>query len=157
MTRGKWAILLIFAIGLSAASAALWYLRQQGRRALDFWGGEHAQRIMQSPRVEVALWPTTPDAGAQAWFDVSQARGLINLRRALLSDASFDWSAGTNADPRWEYLLRFTDESGKHTTLCISLSDARIAIVGPHRSVSMEPIANAMAAFMREQLLPRRE
>jgi hypothetical protein len=160
MTHGKWISLAILVLAVAMSASALWYLSRQGRRALQFWGAEHARRIVQAPQVELIVvdgsaddatgtQPAGPDRSQRR--DISTARGLLNVRRGLVTDASFDWSdlAPTPSD-RWDYLLSFRDETGE-TVVGFSLDEARVGRVDTGPAISTAPVARGLKQFLEEQ------
>ncbi|MBW3596384.1 MAG: hypothetical protein KY475_03805 [Planctomycetes bacterium] len=118
---GTLVILVIVFAALAASGFAWWHQYQQSRRALAYWGAGGATLIRRGEIVElIELGPRSPDDGAatetlfertiQGRFDISAAPGLVHSRQSLISDASFQWDAETDAAPAWEYVLRFRDE-----------------------------------------------
>jgi hypothetical protein len=116
-------VLGLVVLGAGLASFAIWFQWQQTRRCLDFYGSAVARRIQVAPRVE--LWEPRGGAGfdgadgeggprpetAQR-FDVSQARGLVHLRRGLVEDANFDWDSRHASGGAWDAALAFYDRPG---------------------------------------------
>ena len=113
---GKRVIILLFAVGLAAATFSLWYHYQSGRRALALWGREDAVLIARAPAITAEQLvpgdaaPQAAEATAApldgpierlgiggkfyrvvARADASQARGVSNIRRALLMDITYRW------------------------------------------------------------------
>jgi hypothetical protein len=105
--------LLILALGLAAF--AVWFQWRQTRRCLAFYGAQAARSIQSAPRVE--LWRLRTDAATGAVValdrtDVSAARGLVHLRRGLVEDANFNWSADPDrrrSAPEWDVAFAFFD------------------------------------------------
>jgi hypothetical protein len=103
--------LLLVAVGL--ALFAVWFQWSQTRRCLAFYGAEAARSIQSAPRVE--LWRLQWNAAsgrvrALERVDISAARGLVHLRRGLVEDANFKWSAdatGRRSAPGWDVALAF--------------------------------------------------
>ena len=93
---GTWIVGGMIALAAALAVFAVWYQWGQTRRCLAFYGSEVAHRIQAAPRVE--LW-WLDDAGVtvrpepERRIDVSQARGLVHLRRGLVEDANFAWDS----------------------------------------------------------------
>jgi hypothetical protein len=141
--RGKLLILGMFALAAAAAVFGIWYLRTLSQRSLAYWGPEVADLITRAGKVEAAEMPDG------AWRDVSQARGLINLRRALVSDASFDWDAPTTEPVRWQYALRFRDQD-RQVLLLISLEAGQVMLEGRPPPVSSRPILSGLKSFLQE-------
>jgi hypothetical protein len=128
---GKLVIVVIFAVAIGAALVSLWHHRASGRRALEFWGTETAVLIARAPRIE-AIWLAPADSdressedqgrpirrlgiGGRFYIvkdtrDASQARGVSNIRRALVLDVSFQWDAPERrGPPDWQYAFEFRD------------------------------------------------
>ncbi len=123
MNRGKLVTVGIVLVAVAAASTAWWYSSVRGKHALAFWGGPAAFLIRTSEWTE--LWRFA-DAGDDApasvvsgsvgksnveRFDVSRAPGLVHLRQALISDASYDWTETLpDGAPNWQFALHFRDD-----------------------------------------------
>lgn len=105
--------LLLLALGLAAF--AVWFQWSQTRRCLAFYGAQAARSIQSAPRVE--LWRLRTDAvtgGVVALdrIDISTARGLVHLRRGMVEDANFNWSADPDrrrSAPDWDVAFAFFD------------------------------------------------
>lgn len=83
--------LVLLAAGLGAF--AVWFQWGQTRRSLAFLGPDAAHGIQAAPRVE--LWSLEARdgriRGSERW-DVSQAPGLVHLRRGLVEDVNYRWA-----------------------------------------------------------------
>lgn len=128
MNRGKLAVVAMLMVAVGLAAFALWFNIQRGQRSLAFWGREAAQRIQQARQVEL-LWlaPATEDAadgerltiGGATYRvtrrqDISQARGLIHARTALLDDHSYVWNRQASGG-QYELAARFIADGGATT------------------------------------------
>ena len=108
--RGSLVVVACVLLGLALASFAVWFQRGQTRRCLAYYGGPASTAIQSAPRVE--LWdleprfPVHPPAVAGR-RDVSRAPGLVHLRRGLVEDANFDWSASAAGAHDWQTALAF--------------------------------------------------
>ena len=141
--RGKAIIIGMLSLALAATAFGIWYLRGLSQRSLGYWGPEVSDLISRAPQVEVMQLPDG------LWEDISQARGLINLRRALVADASYDWEA-TSAQPlRWHYALRFRDD-GREAVLVFSLDSGQVMLKDRPPSVSARPILRGLKSFFAE-------
>src|SRR6185295_18699265 len=121
------------AVALLMAAFAWWWNRQQGRRALEFWGKDSALAIRDGKKVELLrLRPKSSrsadlkDPEVVETKDISRAQGLIHARHSLLQDASFDWSAkpaGLSRFPTKQDVLavRFTRQDVATTIVFIDL------------------------------------
>lgn len=104
---------------------------------------------------EIAF-PDAPQLVVADKLDISDVRGLIHARHALVEDASFDWDrlrqAGLQDDePRdWEFVLRFIDGSSE-VSARIDLENGWLNIVGTPREVSVGPIVGGLSTFLRRQ------
>jgi hypothetical protein len=122
---GKLVTLGILLLALLAAGVAWWNNWSKGRRAMAYWGSQAASRIRLAP--SVTLYELSDAASVQdpeslalgpqklrivEQRDISQARGLVHARQALIQDASFNWQVVNTAKPEWRYALRFQDPQG---------------------------------------------
>lgn len=116
-------------LGIMAATLAVSYQRTQTRRCLDFYGAEAAWRVAKAPRVE--LWKLGPTGRtgrlvAISRHDVTDAKGIVHLRRGLVEDAGFRWDGKSSLarlpDRAWDYALVFSDPaSDGRTTVVVDL------------------------------------
>lgn len=87
-TRGQIVVGAMLAVALLMATFAWWWNYNRGIQTLAFYGAEGTVLLRAAPVVEyLRPEPEGP-------VDISQAKGLINARASLLSDASYDWSEG---------------------------------------------------------------
>ena len=107
--RGKLVLLAMVLVGLGAASFAFWFRYERGKRTIDLWGSDAVLLVRDAEVVELlVLRPADASAvdpaalaAAQAQeaisvagehlhvdeqIDISQARGLVHLRHALVQD-----------------------------------------------------------------------
>lgn len=129
-------------LGLVAAATGIWYQREQTRRCLDFYGVEAARRITTAARIELLELAPTDAAGrlrAVKRREITAAKGLVHLRRGLVEDANFNWSAAAGAgrlpDSAWDLAFVFSDPAaggGATTTLVVDFDDrgGHVAVVG---------------------------
>ena len=157
---------MLLLAGVTSA-AAIWYLRGLSQRSMSFWGPAAGELILQAPQVEALRLAPAESAealpagerltiGGQAFDviqrrDISQARGLVNVRRALMQDASYEWSVPPPAPPvRWSYALRFTDQD-RAATLLLVLDPPAAKPLDRDESVGTRPIVAGLRAFFAEQ------
>lgn len=176
--RGTRLVIGLLALGLAAAATGIWFQWQQTRRCLDFYGATAARRISAAPTVE--LWTLVPGShpGRLRAFgrrDVSQARGLVHLRRGLVEDANFEWDASSGAtgdlggrlpDEAWTFALAFTDPAhpgGAATVVAFSVAAdgaspshdggrAAMAVVGRPGRVALGRIAAGLQRWVAATL-----
>ncbi len=96
---------------------AVWFQWKQTRRCLGFFGPDVAGAIQSAPTVE--LWGLTAEGGRviqTSTHDVSQAPGLVHLRRGLIEDVNYDWATGGHAgrparlpSADWDVAIAFRD------------------------------------------------
>jgi len=142
MNRGALTILAILILAASMASVAVWFQHRTGRQCLEIWGVEGANLIRHAKVVEAlrlkpgddsstAAETTEPDdangesagpvevltvgdreVAVLGRVDISQARGLLHARHALIVDHNFDpQQKPPSSAPSWQYALRFQDGS----------------------------------------------
>jgi hypothetical protein len=75
--------------------------------------------------------------------DAAAARGINNLRRALVLDTTYNWSEQPPAgEPTWKYGLAMTDERDWVTVL-FDFDTRQIAMAGGRRTAVLNPEASA--------------
>lgn len=128
MQRGKWAVVFMLVLGLSAAVFAWQWNRARGRQAAEFWGADVAKLIRSAKQVEAFRLDGGPfeiEPKVLETKDVSKAPGLLHARNALLEDASFEREHPSAADPLFKYAVRFTDGE-RHATLYLDPNTRQI-------------------------------
>ena len=130
---GSVLVLGLLLLGLVAAVTGIWFQWGQTRRCLEFYGPRVAKLIAEAPRVE--LWTLEPGSSprrlrAVGRQDVSQAPGLVHLRRGLVEDANFRWEeVGDRTAPlpvaAWDSALVFaTPEDGENAAAVLAIDFA---------------------------------
>lgn len=162
LIEGKYAIVGVLVVALAGALGSWWYHGQLQRRAISLWGREVAELIQTAPQAELLkLEPAGDDAtngrrdvlaahGVKLAIverrDASRAPGLIHLRRSLISDKSFLWSAPLEAcRPRWQYALRFSD-GDRAATLLLDFDCEQAMLAEKGARVSIQPMTRPDAA-----------
>jgi hypothetical protein len=156
LNSGKLVILGMLAVALAAAAFAWWRQYHLGRRSLEYWGAEGARLIRAAPQVElVKLSGAAAEAPPNSLRrDVSQARGLVHARQALISDASFLWGDKPSTTPAWEYALVFRDGSREFTVL-LDLSRDLAGSGALRAPVRLGPtLSQGLRQFLAEQITP---
>jgi hypothetical protein len=164
INRGKLVILLMLMTAVAAAGVAWWYQFRQGGKVLQLWGSAAAYRIRLAPKCE--LWQLAPLSDEenderllvndQAWTiaarrDITEARGLVHARQALIQDANYLFEVPPHDKlPDWSYALRFQDESGQ-TLLVFALADGWVFEPQSGRYARLTPIIGGLQKFFREQ------
>jgi type II secretory pathway pseudopilin PulG len=115
-TSGKKLVLVVILLGILAAGASWWYRYSATRRSAEFWGPQAATLIRSASHVTLRSDEPSPNAEgvdeADVPRDVSQAKGLKNLRDALLLDSKFDWASTAKLDTDWSSSLVFAAAEG---------------------------------------------
>lgn len=75
--------------------------------------------------------------------DALAAKGINNLRRALVLDTTYNWSEAAPAgDPQWKYGLAMTDQRDWVTVL-FDFETRQIALAGGRKTAVLNPEASA--------------
>jgi hypothetical protein len=173
-SRGTRLVIGLVLLGLAAAATGIWFQRQQTRRCLAFYGSHASRQISAASTVE--LWTLGPGSGPGRLRvlerrDVSQARGLVHLRRGLVEDANFLWhdaadppeaAAGRLPDGAWDCALAFTDPSEPSiaaTVIAFAFGGGEatggqgaIAVVGQPGRIAMGRIAAGLEKWITATL-----
>lgn len=156
---GAGLVIGLLLLGIAAGALAIAFQRGQTRRCLAFYGPGIARRVSSAPLVE-AWWLEPGDAPgvlrAVERRDVSQAPGLVHLRRGLVEDANFRWTdAGPAADRlppgHWDVALVFSDPAhpGEAARLVIDLDDdGALAVVGRPGRIGLGRIGAGLAKWL---------
>jgi hypothetical protein len=89
---------------------------------------------------------------AVAVKDASQARGVSNIRRALVLDVTYQWDAPPTGEPTWEYALEFRD--GPRSALVLfDFNTHQVGFAQGTQGIQLDPAANDdWRKFFVEQL-----
>lgn len=118
-------------LAAALAAFAVWFQWNQTRRCLALYGADRARVIQTARRVELWRLELDPQSGRPLVAerqDISQARGLVHLRRGLVEDANFSWpdAAGDRLPAgAWDEALAFytSDTPSPAVVLAIDLND----------------------------------
>jgi hypothetical protein len=170
---GKLVIIGILGVALAAAGVSWWFRYKGTHRAIEFWGPEAAILIRDAPKVTLFRMPS-PDVMRLTLYDpvraslddsardISQARGLVHLRHALLEDRNFGSPAASEQRPvinnnTGYWLLSFYDRKTQKTAIVLFSEDCRHATRQKLRlmayeltSISTEPIAAGLREMFAE-------
>ncbi|MBC7856776.1 MAG: hypothetical protein IAF94_25380 [Pirellulaceae bacterium] len=149
-SSGKLVVLSIFAVALLMAAFAWWWNRQQGRRAMEFWGRDSALAIRDGKVVELVKLRMKSGrlVDLEAFDiveskDISQAQGLLHARYSLLQDASFDWEANplghSQLEPKDVLAVRFSRHDVTTTIVFMDMTVGRMF----HSESGRENVLNA--------------
>jgi len=119
-TTGVYTTSALLLLGVVAAAVAWSYNFRETNQALQAWGPSGVRLIRDAKHVTYVRLaePATPGDLTQHASrhpktdhqDISRAKGLLHLRRALLDDRSFHWQLDTDlADVRFAHVLAFHD------------------------------------------------
>ncbi len=126
---GRGVVLLMVGLGAGLALFAILHQRNQTVRCLRFLGAPAARRIAASSHVELLrLQPGDREGrvlAVERW-DISSARGVVHLRRGLVEDANYAWSArdddrsdagGRLPAAAWRWGIAFAGSAGAGGTI----------------------------------------
>ena len=86
--------------------------------------------------------------------DVSEARGIVHLRRGLVEDAGFRWEhagpPGRLPAESWDYAFVFTDEDGGQTAVVVDLdaSGGWLAVAGQGGRVGLGRLGHGLSSWI---------
>jgi hypothetical protein len=172
---GKLLIAAMLLAAIAAATASWWFRYEATHQAAQFWGPDAARLIRDAPQATLYNEPfasvasLAPDTAAiqgvidKSAIDISDARGLVHLRNALLEDHSFTWPAENEVWPnpvgdiQYWWLVFADPQNGKSATVTFShdcLQAAKLTAT-PNGSyhmtpVSTEPIATGLREMFNE-------
>jgi hypothetical protein len=179
--RGKLVIFAMLSLALLAALFSMWYHYQGGDRTRDFFGTPTALLFVAAPEIVAlrleataqaepefeGMEPEPPEGPSvefnnQFWkvtgdADVIQAKGIANIRQALVQDVCYDWRAAPPKEPaNWQYALEFND--GKlWATVLFDFDSRQLALAGGKRSAMLDAAVNAdWKQFFAEQFADER-
>lgn len=154
---GAWLVAGMLALGVALAAFAIAWQWGQTRRCLSFYGSEAAHRIQSAPRVE--LWRLAPGAHLpppeDARTDISQARGVVHLRRGLVEDANFAWDQPPAPEPAPAVALAFFErgaDAEPATVLVVRLDESggSLEVAGRPGAVTLGRIAAGMRKWLAD-------
>lgn len=94
---------------------------------------------------------------AVAVKDASQARGVSNIRRALVLDVTYQWDAPPAGDPNWEYALEFR-EGPRSELVLFDFNTHQVGLARGTSTIQLDPAANDdWRKFFVEQLGERQK
>ena len=172
--QGKYVIIFIFGTALAAAVFAWTFQYMRGRHILELWGVDNARLIRvegksvtllelaDDPREanneEEALSQETFEIDGQEFFveesrDVSEVRGLIHARQALIEDGSFQWDQPRgDCQAQWQYVLQFAD-GDRTATVLFDTHCRRARLWKTDREAAITPkVFDGWLKFLSEQL-----
>src|SRR5262245_41294466 len=123
LSRGKLIVLAILLLAVGLAVVNMIVQTRASGRAVAHWGPEASHLILSAGGAEILkLEPVLPDSpvkpkteyldtSAQRFAivrrrDISQAPGVLHVRRALVADSLYDWEAASavpGQSPTWRY------------------------------------------------------
>lgn len=152
MVRGKLVILTILGLAAAMTGFAVWYRYQQSDQSVALWGADHARRMRNAPQVEAwklgagsssstaATAPDGQNVAIASRRELTDIPDLSYIRRALVTDAFFEWDKPSAADkrPHWTHVLRFRNGS-ETTTIWIDDALDRVMLEETKTAASMNP------------------
>lgn len=128
---GKYLVLGLVVLAVIAGVASWWYHYAGLHQANRFWGSPAAGLIAQPSQVtayDVVKQTESQNASARSldlrspWTavnprDVTEARGMVHLRHALMNNRSYEWDEQPAADPDWRWCLEFFNDDAQTLVL----------------------------------------
>lgn len=159
---GKYALLVVIALGVAGAGGGWWYQHNLQRHSLELWGHDAARLMLNAPEVDLCTLEQTSGTSlstkivieGQSYVtedcgSVAGRRGFVHLRHSLLNDYSFDWPDPAAGAKRWRYLLRFRD--GEKTARLVLADDFHYAmLLETGATACIKPIAAGMKTVLHE-------
>lgn len=110
-----------------------------------------AEKVAAEPTVKALEFNGTPWI-VTASKDAARAKGIANLRRALVLDTTYDWAdPPADAEPRWTYGLAVEDGHDWATVL-FDFDSRQVGLAGGRKTALLNPEANAeFKGFFDEQ------
>lgn len=164
---GKLVIVGILVVAFAAAGMSWWFRYSATHRAAEYWGPKAARLIRDAPAVQ--FWPHEPPADLEtvrmalistgnivdpaAVRDITNARGLIHLRNALLDDRSYRWPA---VDPpegaNWKWVVSFRNDPANEGAMVILSDDCKLLVDfdRPRQVLSCESIAVGLSEMIAD-------
>lgn len=165
LNPGSLLVVGLLGLGVVAAATGIWFQWQQTRRCLAFYGVDTAGMISRAPEVE--LWLLAPAADGHTGrlragrrLDISEAKGLVHLRRGLVEDANFAWTPSPASQPQpdaaWDVALVFSAEEASagsgRSVLAVDFGadpgDARLTVVGKPGRVTLGKMAKGLREWV---------
>jgi hypothetical protein len=154
-------------VALVAAGGSWWFRYSSTHQAAKFWGVETASLIRDASVVTFSTFSErVSNQGAkfdsaadhsfadepQVRHDVTEARGLVHLRNALLESHNFNWpSQRASTTMRWKHALVFTDSATGHSVCILFSPESKlVASLETNSELSFEPMAAGVAEMFGE-------
>jgi hypothetical protein len=159
MNQGKVVILTIAALALGAAGFSVWFRYHHSHRAVELWTPAHAARMRNAGDVEV--WRLGTSGGEEIEAPTGETahvigrRALVNVadlnyvRKAMLTDAFFEWDASAECEAHWTFALQFKDKADGTTTLWFDDQCSRVTLAETGTSATMNKgLLNSVRRFL---------
>ena len=160
---GKKLVLALTALAMVAGVLSWWYQFNSSHRTTRFWGPQLASLIARPSHVEVRevasgeplSWKALESGRADSAIDLSQARGMVHLRHALMSDRNYQWGRQVDGTAvPWRWCLHWSDETA-HGVVLLSADFAVLGKVQPSKkhvdAISCQPMAESLRQYFQEQ------
>ncbi|QDU75635.1 hypothetical protein Pan97_26690 [Bremerella volcania] len=109
-SSGKLVVAAMILIAAILAGITVWHHWSKGYASIAYWGATNGENIRYAPVVHLKTSGKT--------FDISQARGLVHFRQALIEDASFIGTTSQEAtQPEWTHEVVFSWPEKSESTI----------------------------------------
>ncbi|HTN77827.1 MAG TPA: hypothetical protein VL096_21360 [Pirellulaceae bacterium] len=167
LDRSKVLIISIVVLAALLAGAGITFRYFYGRRALEFWGAEHAARIRNASDVQVLRLTPHAEAGAEtiinpqgaalfceASKNIGEHPDLLHIRRVFVQDAYFEWDSTSHPERNWTYALRFRDGTGV-STLLLNDADGEVQLLENGQQATFNtPVMRSVVRFVKQNIPP---
>ncbi len=168
---GKKLVFVLAGLALAAGVTSWCYRYEAAHQATAFWGTESAPLIAQPAPVEIYELKLLGGEGAsekEAGLlnlgrryqvgdprELTNARGMVHLRHALMSDSNFRWEMPAESEKTdWRWCLRFYD--AKHEVRVVLSAD--LATIGrmttgepfPIEAFSCRPMTESLQVYFED-------
>lgn len=147
---GKLTVVAIVSAAVVVGGWTVWFQHQRSRAVLAFWGPNAARLISAAPDVEIIAQDSKGSLSAAK--DIRQARGIQNIRHALIQNETFLWDTLSDRGlTDGNYQLRFREGSRVAIVIFLATSD-EVALEGKNERVRLHPAAaKEIKLFCEEQ------
>lgn len=147
MNSGRWFVVGLCALGLTAGLVAWWVRLSSTRQSLEFWGPVGARLLVEQADLAVGDWPDGD------WQELGEAKGLVHMQHFLALDRSFDWTDRPQAEAiDWRWRFRLHDDQ-REVFFAVSKDCQTMGRQDPEgeflATASCGPISHSLEAYFR--------
>jgi hypothetical protein len=156
-------------LALAVGAISWWHRFETAHRATQFWGPVAAELITEPSHVlgfklKLASEPTDGDPNGDGVAlssheyetpirkDLTDARGMVHLRHALMSDTNYLWNKDCLAPDDWRWMLKFS-QGDRYVVVLLNEDFAILGKLTDSSSVAMVsclPMAESLREFFQD-------